>query len=81
MRKEFAVVSGAASGIGRAIANRLSIDFTVIGIDINEEKLMQVQSEIASTGGFAYSLVGDVSNRQIHIDAREFGGSLGELKA
>jgi NAD(P)-dependent dehydrogenase (short-subunit alcohol dehydrogenase family) len=81
MKKGFAVVTGAASGIGRAIATRLSEDFELIIVDLNQEKLNEVKSEITEIGGTAHSLVGDVSNRQTHIEARELSENLGHLKA
>ncbi len=47
-----AVVTGAASGIGRAIALRLAADGNrVVGIDLNEDGLNEVADEVRGSGG------------------------------
>ena len=48
--KEVAVVTGAASGIGRGIAHRLAEDYTVILIDLNPANLPLVEKEIKDAG-------------------------------
>src|SRR5438309_12039867 len=49
-----AVVTGGASGIGRAIAERFARDkFTAVILDINEENGKQVAAEINSRGEHA----------------------------
>ena len=48
--KEVAVVTGAASGIGRGIAHRLAEDYTVKLIDLNSENLPFVEKEIKDAG-------------------------------
>ena len=43
MKKQVAVVTGAASGIGHAIALRLARDYSLVNIDINAENLKNVE--------------------------------------
>jgi len=58
-----AVVTGAASGIGRGIAIRLAeMGAKVAALDIDEEKGQQVASEIQASGGESLFLKCDVSN-------------------
>ena len=58
-----AVVTGAAQGIGKAIASRLAKDgFAVAIIDINAEMLDGVKKEIESQGGTALALKADLTN-------------------
>jgi NAD(P)-dependent dehydrogenase (short-subunit alcohol dehydrogenase family) len=63
------VVTGAASGIGRAIAERLAKEFIVILVDVNTQLLPEVESGITSTGGKAYVCDGDVAVRDTHKKA------------
>jgi len=42
---EVAVVTGAASGIGRGIAHRLAQDYTVILVDLNPTNLPIVETD------------------------------------
>ena len=81
MVKEVAVVTGAGSGIGHAISLRLARHYTVINIDINRDNLLKVEEEIISKGGLVHSLVGDVSKRDTHIEARKIASTYGTLKA
>lgn len=81
MSKDVAVVTGAGSGIGHAIAKRLAEDFALIAIDINGENLAKVEHEISSSGGEVYSIVGDVAKRETHIKARELAAAKGTLNA
>jgi NAD(P)-dependent dehydrogenase (short-subunit alcohol dehydrogenase family) len=76
-----AIVSGAASGIGRAIANRLAQDYEVVLIDINPTTLPVVEKEIVGAGGNAYSILGDVSKRETHHLARILAEEKGKLIA
>ena len=76
---DIAVVTGAASGIGRGIAHRLAKDYVVILVDLNERTLPQVEKEIAEAGHEAYSVLGDVGQRATHVAARKLAESKGNL--
>jgi NAD(P)-dependent dehydrogenase (short-subunit alcohol dehydrogenase family) len=57
-----AIVTGAAQGIGRAIARRLAQDgFAVALVDINEQGLAGVRAEISQAGGQALTVLADLS--------------------
>ena len=57
-----AVVTGAAQGIGRAIARRLAQDgFAIAIVDINADALDGVKKEIESQGGQALALQADLT--------------------
>jgi NAD(P)-dependent dehydrogenase (short-subunit alcohol dehydrogenase family) len=79
MAKNVAVITGAGSGIGHAIALRLAKDYSLIILDINTANLKKVELEISNVGGEVQSLPGDVSNRETHIKARELAEDLGLL--
>lgn len=81
MNREVAVVTGAGSGIGHAIALRLAKDYALINIDVNGENLAKVEREILASGGEVQSIVGDVSERDTHIKARELASAKGTLTA
>lgn len=58
-----AVVSGAGSGIGRAIAHRLAADgAAVVAFDLNGDSAEAVASEIVSKGGVARAFQGDITD-------------------
>jgi short-subunit dehydrogenase len=58
-----AVVTGAASGIGRCFARTLAAQGTALGmIDIAKDALGEIETEIRERGGAANSRVGDVSD-------------------
>src|SRR5260221_1932370 len=57
-----AIVTGAAQGIGRAIAKRLSRDgFAVAIVDINADMLDEVKKEIEDQGGQVLALKADLT--------------------
>jgi len=60
-----ALVTGASQGIGRAIALRLAHDgFSVALAARNEDKLKQVQAEIAANGGNAEVFTLDIASEE-----------------
>ncbi|MAA88077.1 SDR family NAD(P)-dependent oxidoreductase [Haliea salexigens] len=62
MSARVAVITGAASGIGRALAQRCARQgMTVVLADIDEAQLAAAESFIGSAGGDLYSRVTDVS--------------------
>jgi NAD(P)-dependent dehydrogenase (short-subunit alcohol dehydrogenase family) len=74
-----ALVTGAASGIGRGIAKRLAeMGAAVILLDINEEKGKEAASEISAQGGKAKFIQCDVSSNEdckkaVEKTIKEFG--------
>ncbi|HEX2826239.1 MAG TPA: glucose 1-dehydrogenase [Burkholderiales bacterium] len=58
-----AIVTGAASGIGRAIAERLSLEGCVVGVfDLNADAADAAAGAIGSAGGRAYAHKVDISD-------------------
>lgn len=73
-----AIVTGAAQGIGRAIAKRLARDqYAVAIVDINADALADVQREIEELGAQVLCLTGDLSKlkdvQEIILRAAEWG--------
>ena len=79
-REKVAVVTGAASGIGRAIAGKAAEEgMKVVLADINREGLAEVEAELASKGATVIAVPTDVSKpREVEALAqkamKEFGG-------
>jgi 3-oxoacyl-[acyl-carrier protein] reductase len=60
-----AVVTGSAQGIGLAIVKRLAKDgVKVVVTDVNIDKVTEAVAEIKNTGGEAFGIKCDVSNRE-----------------
>ncbi len=77
-----AIVTGAASGIGRAVATRLAADgWSVVCVDTNETMLDDVVAEIRSSGQEAVSVLGDVTVRATHERACVSATTMGPLGA
>jgi NAD(P)-dependent dehydrogenase (short-subunit alcohol dehydrogenase family) len=73
-----AVVTGAAKGIGRSIAERLLVDgASVVGVDRDEEALRGTAEEFGD--GFV-PVAGDVSEWMTHERAADAAERIGELR-
>jgi NAD(P)-dependent dehydrogenase (short-subunit alcohol dehydrogenase family) len=75
-----AIVTGAGSGIGRAIAIRLAEDgFVVVVLDLDEEAAQAVAAEIAEPGREAFAFGGvDVSDRaQVDVAVQRVRAEVG----
>jgi len=75
---EVVVVTGAASGIGRATAERLLRDgHAVVGVDLDEAAFEELA--VSSPDAFAH-VAGDVVERQTHERAADAAVNLGRLR-
>ena len=77
-RLRVAIITGAAQGIGRAIAHRLARDgFAVALVDINEDGLDEVKREIEALGPQALALRADITQleeiQKVIVRAAEWG--------
>jgi NAD(P)-dependent dehydrogenase (short-subunit alcohol dehydrogenase family) len=76
-----AIVTGAASGIGRAVARRLAADgWAVVGVD-RDSTLDAVVAGLRESGRVAAAVVGDVADRDTHRRARAAAVEHGPLGA
>ncbi len=79
LEKKVAIVTGASSGIGKALAHALARErINVVLAARNEEKLEAVRKEITDSGGSAISVPTDVTDEQqckalVNTTLRAFG--------
>jgi len=73
------VVTGAASGIGKAIAKKIALRAPVVLVDSNGRKLAEVEEELSNGGHQVARVVGDVSRRATHIEAENVSRKIGIL--
>ena len=74
------VVTGGGSGIGKAVAQSLPKDCTVIITGRNEEKLQKTADELNKEGCHIVVRACDVSKRSDVTSLAEYAKSLGEVK-
>lgn len=79
IKEEVVVITGAAQGIGGAIAGKLASNRCVVLVDVQEPLLCNAVNQIIDLGGVAHSVVGDVALRETHVRAAELASSLGTL--
>lgn len=78
-RRPAAVVTGAARGIGKAIAGRLMVDgVSVAGLDRDAEALAETAAEL---GDAFVPVVGDITDWSAHERAADEAERLGELRS
>jgi len=77
------IVTGAASGIGRAIAQRLASEGASVGIwDINDAAAKRTADEIRSAGGIAEAFVVDITDHAMVQNAvAQFERAVGPVAA
>jgi NAD(P)-dependent dehydrogenase (short-subunit alcohol dehydrogenase family) len=76
-----AIVTGAGSGIGRAVALLLAANGTAVLVtDINEVGAKAVADEIRAVGGTATSLAGDVTSQEFAEHSVAAASQLGPLR-
>lgn len=77
-----ALVTGAAQGIGAAIAKRLAAGGAKVGVlDLQQDAAQSVADEITTAGGTALALGADVSKRdQVQAAIDTLAGELGGLQ-
>lgn len=72
LKDKVAIVTGAAQGIGRAIAMRLALEGAKVAVaDINLEGATSTANEITKSGGSALAVKLDVTSLQDALDAAD----------
>ena len=79
MVNKVVVVTGSASGIGRAIAKKVASRASVVLVDLNGEKLVEIEKELTARSVRVTHIVGDVSSRITQTQASQAASKLGEL--
>ena len=74
------VVTGGVSGIGKAVINNLSKEYTIINADCNSEKLKIVSEEFIQLGYNIVPFVFDVSKRQEVKELAKKASELGKIE-
>ncbi|MCB2031632.1 MAG: SDR family NAD(P)-dependent oxidoreductase, partial [Rhodoferax sp.] len=70
LNNKVALVTGAAQGIGRAVAGRYAAEGATVGVlDIKAENAEKAAQSIRDAGGKAIALSGDVARRETLADA------------
>jgi len=71
------VITGAASGIGKGIANKMANGYSLVLVDVNSDPLEVVAEEIRKKGVTVSVVAGDVSLRETHrksvVEASKIG--------
>jgi NAD(P)-dependent dehydrogenase (short-subunit alcohol dehydrogenase family) len=82
LREAAALVTGAASGLGEAIARRLGAEGARVGVlDVDEAGAKRVADAIRSAGGAAEAIAADVTREGDVRRAIEASAALGPLRA
>jgi len=70
------VITGAADGIGRALALAFAAaGYVITGVDLDRERAMRTQADLINAGGKARFIIGDLSNAdQIERIAEQLAG-------
>ena len=80
-RLRVAIITGAAQGIGRAIAHRLARDgFAVAIVDINADGLDEVKKEVEGLGSQALALKADLTKLEDVQKVMDRSAGWGQLK-
>jgi NAD(P)-dependent dehydrogenase (short-subunit alcohol dehydrogenase family) len=76
-----ALITGAASGIGRGIAHRLAADGAAVAVlDVNADAANKVVDELEAGGGKAVAFVADVRDRAgVHAAIADAAAALGGI--
>lgn len=80
MQDQTAIVTGACGGIGAATTMRLvRLGVNVVALDLNAERLAQLEQDVTEAGGNIAVLAGDVTDEQlgraaVELAKERFGG-------